>query len=202
MILMRAVYIYIIFLLIPCNVFSQIKAGIGMSFSNDFYQSLSNPDDESGESSKSLLISPSFGPKLYLGNSMISLSVQANIGISPVAFDWKNYKGMGAVYAPVMINVNYGGLTGFTEDKSNWGFSLSYGYHFTLTDLYFRNDDFREEQRELFYPSFAQFAGGFGSKGAAIYLYSRLSLQRSQGGVFSMGLTLEVNFIERKKWRN
>jgi hypothetical protein len=199
---MRLVFLGMVILFLPGCVFSQMRAGVGMAFSNDFFQSVNQPENISENSVRNVLISPSFGPKVYLGYPNFSFSMQLNIGISPIAYDWKEYKGMGVIYAPVLAGFNYGGLSGFTGDKSSWGIALAYGYHFTLTDLYFRNSTFRGEESELFFPPFVQIAGGFGGKGAALYLYSRIGIQPSQGQIFSFGLTLEVNFLERRKWRN
>ena len=199
---MRGFLISVVVLFFPLIGSAQINVGVGMVFSNDFFQSVSNPENESEEKIRNLLISPSFGPKFYFGTSDLSFSLQANIGISPIGFDWDDYKGMGVAYAPVLAGINYGGLSGFTAERSEWGASIAYGYHFTLTDLYFRNSGFIDEQRDLFYPPFVQLAGGFGGKGAALYLYSRIGLDNSEGRILSFGITLEVNFLERRKWRD
>ncbi|TVQ48385.1 MAG: hypothetical protein EA362_05745 [Saprospirales bacterium] len=199
---MKGLLFVLMILVLPLYSSAQINFGVGMAFSNDFFQSVSNPVNESEEKIRNLLISPSFGPKFYFGTSQLSLSLQANIGISPISFDWGEYKGMGVAYAPILAGINYGGLSGFATDRSEWGASVAYGYHFSLTDLYFRDSDFRDMQRDLFYPSFIQFAGGFGGKGAALYLYSRIGIDHSEGRIFSFGITLEVNFLERRKWRD
>lgn len=180
---------------------AQLKAGIGMVFSSEIFQTVSNPESAANERINSVLLSPGFGPKFFLGNSTLSFSIQAGLGISIASWDWREYKGMGTVYAPAMAGINYGGLSGFGEGSSSWGFSVAYGYQFLLTDLYFRKEEYRNLERDLFFPPIVQLAGGFGGKGAALYVYSRVGVNNNTGGLFSVGIALEVNFIERRKWR-
>nr|MBS0037523.1 hypothetical protein [Saprospiraceae bacterium] len=193
----------IIFLLSSLFLCSSVNSqvGIGMVFGNDLFQSVQNELDGVPNAPKSVLLSPYFGPKLYIGGERLSVSLHTGIGISAFSWDWSDYKGMGTLYAPALFSINFGGLSGFTEEKSALGFSVVGGYLITMTDLYFRAEEYSESTVNLNGMPLIQLAAGTGGKGASLYGYFRYGYEDSNHQFYSLGIGLEVNFTQRKKYR-
>lgn len=188
------------FVTLPTTLSAQF--GVGMVFSNELFQAYQNPKvDESDGSVNSVLLSPNFGPKLYFGNESYSVSAHFGVGISLVSMDWSNYKGMGTLYAPAVLAFNFGGLSGFSEEGSSWGGSIGGGVQFGLTDLYFKSIEYAELERSLLATPFVQLAAGFGTKGTAIFAYAKYGSGTDDSSFFSIGIGLEVNFLQRKNYR-
>ena len=196
---MRSFLIAVIFLTSSMQAHSQL--GVGMAFGNELYQSFTNELAGMENNPTSVLLSPHFGPKLFIGSQSLSVSLHAGVGISTFAFDWKEYKGMGVVYSPLLVSLNYGGMSGFTEEQSSWGASLSGGYLFSLSDIYFRKDDVDGDEFKVHQLPTLRLSGGFGGKGASVYGYIGYGLGSDINGYFSVGIGLEVNFSQRKNYR-
>ena len=202
----RSTLFFLIFssLLVACLSVPSASAqvGFGMHFANDVYQSVSNPDDSPQFSTaKSIVISPSFGPKVYFGLGEWSASLQTAVGISPFSWDWEETKGLGTLYAPSLFSLNYGGLNGFSGPEAKLGISAGLGMQLALTDLYFRKGDFRDEGINLLATPFAQAAIGYGTKGTAAYLYLRYGSDSDGSEFFAVGVALDINFIQRRDFR-
>lgn len=195
---------FLVFSIFLLHGLGELKAqiGFGIHFGNDFFQHLSNEEDRPDYSNaSSILVAPSVGPKVYAGNPNWSISLQTAVGISPFSWDWSEYKGLGNLFLPSSIAVNFGGLSGFAEDEASWGFSAGFGYVLGMTDLYFRDDEIRGEGGQLIGAPFLKAAIGFGAKGTSVSWYVRYGQNSGSARFFSTGIALDINFIQRRNYR-
>lgn len=190
-------------ILISFNLNAQF--GYGLTVTNDLYQRFTNPTSEIGESiyesSGSTLLNIGVGPKLWLGNQNFSISVEASANLGIFAFAIKDYKGMGTASFPMLINLNFKGLSGF-DPEARQGFSIGGGIQYTKTELYGVTDKFEKKglERKLFPSYLVHAAYGFGLQGFAAAGFVRYGFHPDNDGkTLSIGVQWDFNSAKLKK---
>jgi len=177
------------------------QIGLGMTYGLDLYQYQANPLNQPFQGNRgigSAIFNLNIGPKLFIGTKNYSIAAEAQLGIAPFAFDINQYKGLGAFYFPMMVSLNFKGLSGFYE-KSGWGVGIAGGYEFARTDLYFIKDEFENLTREMFQTTFLQFNVGLGSKAKSIYAYFRYGGGELGARNWHVGIMFDRNLTQMKK---
>ena len=197
----RSLTIFILALLshLPCKG----QFGIGLAYGVDLYENIAVPNeiDSLQFSGGSALANLVIGPKIWIGKKDVSLSVQAQVGFSPFHFDTKTYRGLGAFYFPISIGMNYGALSGLPSDKL-FGLSVGYGLQQNTVDLYLLKEEFEAQRSASFSSQFVQVGVGTGKQGVMVHLYGRYGWTEHNGSHLNIGINLEYNLRERKKYRH
>lgn len=178
----------------------QAQLGLGRVTGLDFYQRhrIPNYNGHHGHSTGSAMANIVLGPKVWVGGRLFSVSVEGAVSYAPFAFDVGDSKGLGALSFPISVDLNYGGLSGFSV-QSKYGFSLGAGVSFHRTELYFVKDEYTETREEGFYRVyFGQAAVGVGSGGSDLRLYARYGKGVRSSSFFSIGILSSVNYFTGK----
>lgn len=180
---------------------STAQIGLGTTAGIDLYQyhRVPNHPGPQGHSTGSALANFNFGPKLWIGGSTFSISAEGAISFAPFALDVNDYKGLGAVSFPISVDLNFGGLTGFSP-KAKQGFSIGAGMSYHRMELYFTDDDYADSRQSGFYSLyFGQVAYGFGSGGTDVKVYVRYGYGEEDSKYFSAGINRSINYFTGKK---
>lgn len=175
---------------------SNAQFGYGITSKTGIYERWSNPEDDvSSRTSGSALINLGVGPKIWLGTSKFSLSVEASANIAPFAFSLKEFKGLGAASFPVLARLNFGGLSGLNK-KGTIGVSIGGGVQWAKTELFGLNSEFEEQgvTREFYKSFIGEVAAGFGMSGFTGYLFIRYGANNDIGvKTFNIGVGYDFN---------
>jgi len=175
---------------------SDAQFGYGISAKTGLYERWTNPqDDISSRTSGSALINLGVGPKVWLGSSKFSVSVEATANIAPFAFSLGEFKGLGAASFPVLARLNFGGLSGLNK-KGTMGVSIGGGFQWVKTELFGLTSKFEQLGGErAYYRSFCgEVAAGFGMSGFTGYLYLRYGRNNELGvKTFNVGIGYDFN---------
>ena len=170
----------------------------GWVFGSDLYQRYTNPVSGqlvTGRSSGSVF-SLLFGGEVMAGAGNFSAGLQASVNVAPLAFDINEYKGLVAVSFPLLLKLNYGALSGFSE-KITGGY-LAGGWQYSRTEMFGLNARHKDIERTLFGAGIieAGFGGGIGGLNAV--LYTRLGFGPDKRRVFHCGFTTRTDFRTKK----
>lgn len=194
-------YVFLITVFILSMTASNAQIGLGMVSGLDLYQYYRIPDygQVKGHSTGSAIANFIFGPKIWLGGEVFSVSVEGAVSFAPFAFNLGDYKGLGAVSFPMSVDLNFMGLSGFSREAKG-GFSIGAGMSFNRTELYFVKDDFSESRTSGFYRVYyGQVAYGYGSGGTNVSLYVRYGQGEKSSMFITSGIKISVNYLMNKK---
>ena len=189
----------VIMIIFPGLTFSQI--GFGTTGGIDFYQRYTNPDDGIAyPSAGNVLLNFVFGPKIWVGNKNVSLSVEMpfNLGMTTLAI--KDFKGMGSFAVPVIGKLNFSALSGFYPAFGK-GMSVGAGIQWTRTELLLlRRYKEKNVKRKFFKTYVLEIDFGYGSFGTAGYVYVRAGKSfRSGAKILNIGVLVSINSTYTKK---
>ena len=103
------------------------------------------------------------GPKLWFGGKKFAVSPEATVVFSPLALSTGDFKGIGAVSFPLMVKLQFGGLSSFVDNR--FGFALGGGLQYTRTELFGLSNEFEElgVERNYFRTYIIEADFGFGT---------------------------------------
>jgi len=190
-------------LLLGLVTFSYGQFGIGLTASNDLYQYIQNPDDETGESTSagSALLNVGVGPKIWVGGNDFSLSLEAQANLGLLGLSAKDYKGLGIVSFPIMAKMNFKGLSAL-DKEGRFGWSLGAGIQYSKTELFYLKDSFEEKGgSRAFEKTFVGQVGyGFGISGFSAHVFTRYGYNPDYDAhVFHLGIQYDFNFPKLAK---
>ena len=176
--------------------------GYGLTASNDIYHRYSNPKDGiASPSAGSLLLNLAAGPKIWVGNSKFSVSGEAQASIGLLGLSLGDYKGLGTVSFPLMVKLNFKGLSTF-DREGKMGYSIGGGIQYSKTELYKLSDEFatRGVDRSLFKTYIIQAGYGFGISGFGLQGYLRYGFNPDEkSNVMHIGIQYDFNRPMLKK---
>ncbi len=184
------------------NSYSYSQIGFGTSAGLDVYQRYSNPVDKIAyPASGNVMLNFIFGPKIWIGNERLSLSIegQANLGLTSLAI--RDYKGLGAISFPVIAKLNFNGLSGFYQGFAS-GYAIGAGLQWTKTELYYLSDEYEDKGvTRNFYKTFVvEFDLGVGSFGKILYGYIRYGMNfENKASILNIGFIADINYTFKKK---
>ena len=188
------------------SISTSAQFGYGFTVTNDIYQRFTNPEDNSNQyrGSGSAILNFAAGPKIWIGNQNVSVSLEAQAGIGLLSLGLKNYKGLGAAYFPMMAKLNFNGLSGL-DKEGRQGWYIGGGLQYFRTELYGLSDKAEKAgvQREL-YPSYiGQFGYGFGLSGFVASGFIRAGYHPdTKANFFAIGIQADFNKPMLKKIAN
>ncbi len=175
-----------------------INAQFGYGFTGTWslYDRYTNPsDDVAYESAGSAILNFGVGPKLWLGNRDFSISAEASAQINFLGLALKDYKGMGMASFPMLVNLNFNGLSGF-DNELRPGFSIGGGIQFSKTELYGLSNKYKRDgvERKLFRTYLIHAAYGFGLNGESGALFLRYGFNPDNSAkTLSLGFQVDMN---------
>lgn len=192
--MIRVAFVFIFLVSMVADGMAQF--GYGLTTKTGLYERWSNPEDDiSSRSAGSALLNVGVGPKIWLGSSNFTVSIEASANLAPFAFSLSEFKGLGAASFPVIARLNFGGMSGLNK-KGTIGLSVGGGWQWAKTELFGLKTKFEQEgvQRD-FYKSFVgEVAAGFGMSGFTGYLFVRYGRNNDLGvKTFNLGIGYDFN---------
>ena len=195
----------ILFSLLFISTTGLCQVGYGVVAGVDIFQHHIRPIERGfsfdSRSTGSVLLNPVLGPKVWIGNRSVSLSVEAQINWGMFALDIQEYKGLGALSFPLLTKLNFGALTGF-NDIQIVGWSLGGGFQFTNNEIYYNLKEFEETDLGYFTTPFVELGFGAGISGADIQLYLRYGRGSNDNRIFHIGILADLNFSFLSRFEN
>jgi len=178
------------------------QIGYGSSFGIDLYQRYSNPEDGiASPSAGNALLNILWGPRIWIGGTKVSASIEGQINIGLTSFSLKDFKGLGAVSFPVIFKLNTKGLSGFYPGFAK-GVSFGAGFQWSKTELYHLSNSFKEKggERNFNRTIIGQIDLGYGSFGTSGALYFRYGKNiDTDANSLNIGIFLSINKSYVKK---
>jgi hypothetical protein len=197
---MKRIFYVALFSIISFSLPAQF--GIGFTFGGDCYQRYTNPEDSTGtaRSAGSAILNMQLGPKIWIGGSEVSFSLEGTTNIGFFAFGLKDKKGLGAVSFPIIARLNFKGLSAL-DKEGRFGLSIGGGIQWNRTELYGLNDDYKElgVRRSLFRTYVGEVAYGFGLSGFSAKLYVRYGRGSDNSDSFNFGIAYDFNIPQLNK---
>lgn len=192
--------LFLTFLFLQISVFGQI--GYGFHASTDLYSYWNNPDlDVDKRSAGSALLNIGVGPKLWLGGENFTVSAQATAVIAPFAFNVKQFNGLGAAYFPMIMKLNFGGLSGGNK-SGKLGFGIGGGVQYNKTELFgvTSEADALGVTRSNFRTYIAEASVGYGLSGFNLQFYLRYGWDPgTKANTFNLGIGYDFNLPKLKE---
>ncbi len=176
--------------------------GYGLTFSNDIYQRYSNPEDDIAYGAAgSFMLNFGIGPKIWVGGSDVSFSLetQAQIGLLGLAF--KDYKGLGMHSVPIIARINFKGLSGL-DREGRIGWSLGGGIQYNKTELFYLANKYEDQglDRNYFKTYVGQVALGFGMSGFVGQAVLRIGYNsETKASSLNLGIQFDFNIPKLKE---
>ena len=177
--------------------------GYGFTIFNDIYHRYTNdtPDD-AYKSAGSAILNLGAGPKIWIGGQNVSLSAEAATSIGFLGRAVKDYKGLGTASFPMLVCLNFKGLTGL-DKEGRPGFSIGAGIQYSQTEIYGVTDKYPDVERDLFRTYIAHVGYGFGLHGFSLQGFGRYGFDPdSDAQVFSVGIQWDFNMRNLKKLKD
>jgi hypothetical protein len=196
---------YLVAVVFLCSL-SQLSAqiGFGVVTGIDLYQYYDQGELSEAEStsSGSAIANIILGPKMWIGGSNFSVSLEAPLNWGMFAFDLTEFKGLGALSFPLAAKFNFGAASGWNEDRFT-GWSFGGGLQYTNTEIYGTNSDFEGLIEEGYMRTyFGEIASHFGFNGFDMALYARYGWNESSSRTVNVGLITNLNltyFAKKRK---
>lgn len=180
---------------------AQGQVGLGLTVSNDVYQHYKNPTSHDGGSAGSVLGNLGVGPKLWVGNHNFSVSAEAQAVWGIFGYSLKEYRGMGTVAYPIMVKLNFSGLTAM-DNEARMGFSVGGGVQYSRTELYGTTEAFDagSGKRTLFMTYVGQVGYGFGVNGFGLVGFARYGYHpEEKSSTINVGVQYNFNITKMTK---
>lgn len=197
-------YILTLFVLSSSLSFATAQFGYGVVITNDIYQRYSNPESSLGDqygSAGSFLLNLGIGPKIWMGGSDVSFSLesQLNWGIAGLAVS--DFKGIGMLSVPLIGRLNFKGLSAL-DKEGRFGFTIGGGVQWSKTELYYLSNGAEEDgvTRDFFRTYIGEFGYGFGISGFTLHPYVRYGYNPDdKSNVFHLGIRYDLNLRQLKE---
>lgn len=170
--------------------------GYGLTASNDLYHRYVNPKDNiASPSSGSAILNLGVGPKIWVGNKKFSVSAEGQAVIGFLSLATKDYKGLGSVAFPLMIKLNFKGLSTFEREGST-GWSIGGGLQYNKTEFFGLSDEYLSKGvvRNYFSTYVIQAGYGFGVSGFTAHGIVRYGFNPDIKGVNTLNVGLQYDF--------
>lgn len=174
------------------------QVSYGLSLRTELYSRYRNPDPTSADQSPyagSALLNLGIGPKMWIGGDLFTIAPEATVVISPFALSTKDYKGLGALSFPLMVKLEFLGLSNFNEIE-DFGFGIGAGVQYTRTELFGTSQDFRDAggSRGYYRTYIVQADFGFGASGFDIHGYIRYGYDTpTKANLWTVGVGYDFN---------
>ncbi len=189
-------YLFFIILFVCFSHYGYGQIGYGLTAKTELYSRYSNPpDDISSPSAGSALLNIGLGPKLWFGIGDFAISPEAAVIFSPLALSSGEYKGLGALSFPIMVKMQFQGLSNFNRD-GKFGFSIGGGVQYTRTELFGLKDELAEAgvTRGYFKTYVVEADFGFGLSGFNLHGLIRYGFNRDiSANTISIGVGYDFN---------
>ena len=176
----------------------------GFTMKTELYNRYANPsDDIASRSAGSALVNIGLGPKLWFGGKKFAVSPEATVVFSPLALSTGDFKGIGAVSFPLMVKLQFGGLSSFVDNR--FGFALGGGLQYTRTELFGLSNEFEElgVERNYFRTYIIEADFGFGTSGFTIHGLIRYGFNPdTDANTISVGVGYDFNVPRLKERTN
>lgn len=167
----------------------------GLTMKTELYSRYANPSDGiASRSAGSALLNIGLGPKLWFGGKNFAVSPEATAVFSPLALSTGDFKGLGAVSFPLMVKLQFGGLSSFLDNK--FGFALGGGVQYTRTELFGLRNSFEDlgVERNYFRTYIIEADFGFGTSGFTIHGLVRYGFDPdTDANTISVGIGYDFN---------
>lgn len=159
------------------NMNAQLNIGVLSGY--DLYQRWVNPVDGSGEdrSAGSVILNSSLGLKAWVGGKNFSVSVESYANLGFLTLNVEEYFGMGSLHIPVLVKLNFKGLSGLNELKTR-GYSIGGGWQLNKTEFYRLNEKAIERgvKRPYYSTYVIELSTGNGTKSKLTEFFVRFGL--------------------------
>ncbi len=182
---------------------SDISAQVtyGLTLKTELYSRYANPsDDIASRSAGSALANIGLGPKVWFGGKYFAVSPEATVVFSPLALSTGDYKGLGAISFPLMVKLQFGGLSSLVDNR--FGFALGGGLQFTRTELFGLNNSFEDMgvTRSYFRTYVVEADFGFGTSGFTLHGLIRYGFNPdTDANTISVGIGYDFNIPRLKE---
>lgn len=188
---------------------AQIKANFSLIYGLDFYQRMVNPSENNSfdRSAGSALLNLTLGPRVTVGGSNFSVSIESQGNIGLLGFNVQEYKGLGTLSVPILARLNFKGLSQLNNNFS-FGNSFAGGIQYNKTELYGVTNKFKTQGlKRKFFPVYVlEYATGMGFKSATVEIYIRGGWNpQTKANSLNLGINLVyslVHKIDRSKFKN
>ncbi len=174
---------------------------MGFNYGLDLYEHFTNPEragDTTLHTAGNAIANIIIGPKLFLGYNKFSISGEVQINWGITAFCYKEFKGIGALSFPFLCKMNFGGLSGLTDNTGKFGFSLGGGLQYSMTEIYGLETEFQGlTTRDLFKTYVGEMQIGYRAESGIASLYFRYGQGANNSSVFNIGYISSFIFPSR-----
>jgi hypothetical protein len=196
----RKLLIFIIVLM--ATVVSYAQFGYGFTASNDLYHRYVNPKNGNIEpASGSAILNLGAGPKIWLGNKKVSVSLEGQAVVGFLSLSSKEYKGLGSIAFPLLAKLNFKGLSTF-DREGKMGFSVGGGLQYNKTEFFGLTEEFLKKGvvRDFFTTYVVQAGYGFGISGFTAHGIVRYGFNPDdKTNTWNIGLQYDFNRPMLKK---
>lgn len=186
-----------IFFAIPLFAKSQIR--FSANYGLDFYQHFTNPEvegDTTLRTAGNAIANIMIGPRVFIGfkNFTISGETQANWGITTLCL--KDFKGVGSISLPLMVKLNFGGLSGVNADIGAFGVAFGGGVQYSMTELYGLTEEYRNSTavRDINKYYVGEFQIGYRAESGVASFHFRYGQGENNASLFHIGYSVSYIF--------
>lgn len=201
----RPIFALILLMALAGNANGQLQLGYGFTASNDLYQWYKNPGQlpwNESNTAGSAILNLGMGPKIWVGTSKTSFSVESQAVVGVLGYSAGSYKGLGMGAIPIIGRINFKGLSTFDREGKT-GFSIGGGIQFNKTEVFGITEDAATIQRKFFRTYVGQVSYGFGISGFTIQGIVRYGYDPdSEARSLNVGLQYDFNRPMIKKITN
>ncbi len=202
----RPIFALILLMALAGTANSQLQFGYGFAASNDLYQWYKNPGQlpwNESNTAGSAILNLGLGPKIWVGTSKASFSVESQAVVGILGYSAGAYKGLGMGAIPIIGRINFKGLSTFDREGKT-GFSIGGGIQFNKTEAFGVAENYAETiQRKFFRTYVGQVSYGFGISGFTIQGIVRYGYDPdSEARSLNVGLQYDFNSPMIKKITN
>lgn len=155
---------------------AQVRTNLSFIYGLDLYHRMVNPSENNpfDRSAGSALLNLNLGPRITVGGSKFSVSLESQGCIGLLGLNIQEYKGLGTLAVPIMARLNFKGLS-MLNDNFALGSSVAGGIQYNKTELYGVTKKFRDQglKRQFFPVYVLEYTTGMGFKSMAFEMYLR-----------------------------
>jgi hypothetical protein len=192
----------IVFILLWSHFIANAQFGYGITASNDLYHRYVNPENGTLDpASGSAILNLGAGPKIWLGNKKMSVSLEGQAVVGFLSLSTKEYKGLGSIAFPLLAKLNFKGLSTF-DREGKMGFSIGGGLQYNKTEFFGLTEEFLKKGvvRDFFTTYVIQAGYGFGISGFTAHGIVRYGFNPDdKTNTLNIGLQYDFNAPMLKK---